>query len=583
MKHIIIIVSLVFSFVFFVVPVSAGTISNGDQDGVTDDYTGYIPADSSGSISNLGAGRIIYTVPRIVTNVPFSLDSITDSSGIDIGIGAGGGSVNVPITFSDAYTHYSGSIDRTFSIRLSFPNVVRGTYVTGNVSIPLYFVSHNSSSPVTFYQSDGMAWQYTSRQLTDYTKRYDLSLKTVSTDSMRCFLVNESSNNIYRLNIEFNDFLVPTGGDYASKISIDLNYHFDFSLTTAVTSFDSHDNYYCLISAVLLDIDPNNIAGLDANGFLNSPSFTYSNDYYTVFNAVKDGLNADWIANGVDYSSIIAQILSVLNQMKQADYDFRYVNFTAFSNSVLSFLGSMASDLSVLEDLSPIDYNNILNQINTKLQNIHGNVVNVRNLVTDVYNELVVIHNDIGDLNSWMAEIYQYISGYTFTYDVPDPDEGTISIEGYSQSIIGLIYAIASSFTGDNLLEGRDLNFDSLSSNTYDRWVDIISDALFRAFDGHVPAGSDALGLDIDSINLSESNLHLYEEGLWDRVYYVLDDGNFFATHSSAPASVVGTGDWFVAAINSIYGQLGIFTFVISTILLAGLFVVILGRIRQFN
>lgn len=582
MKKIIVIFSSLFLFFSFSVFVLAAPEDTYPDDGITDDFSLTL-----NPYSNLGSGNIVAVVPRVHSVVSYTLDSITDSDGISIGGSIGPGSVTIPISVSDAFFHFSGSVDVPLHFRFSFPNSMRNQHLTGFISIPLIFDS--GANWVTFY--DGNTVWASANSFRQFDARYSLEVLSDSTDSLMVNLHRSASSDQYYFNIYFQDFYLTGTTDNTAKLSFDLLYHFNFTMTSVFNTYTGSSNSLTLPNECILDINTSTISA-GAIARINGPGFHTSNDYYTIINALQNSERLSSMDQSLyDISNFLSDTYDLLeswNTMQSNVFqDFFTVDFPAFSNALLSAIGRISGGSST-------DYSSQLSSIITLLGALNSKCGTMEQWLSSIYSlidhlsdtsEEISSHSASIEANTeWLLEIYNMIDGITVYPPNPDSEDPGHDdyLELYSQPLIGLIYALACGFTGDNLGEG-DLFPDSLSENTFDRWVDIISTALIGAFDGFVPAGSDDLSEDIEVINQYETDFHTYEESLWTRVRTLLIDSDLFDRYSTAPSSVVSAGDWFVTSINYVFGSLGIFTFVISTVLLSGVFVVILGRIRQFT
>lgn len=217
-----------------------------------------------------------------------------------------------------------------------------------------------------------------------------------------------------------------------------------------------------------------------------------------------------------------------------------------FSSQVLTYLGSIESDSDTL-------------------------VSDISSILT----YFITLCDQTDQLETYLYNIYQVIDGTAHT------SSGSVSVQTY-RNLYTMLYAYVAGFTG----LGRStssLTPESISTATYNRWIQIIGDAIeskLNLANSNSAAVMTQYENDVDAVqNIGQAN-NTFEDQVWSDVSSRLDRIGLDATSSTVtlPAAV-----WFTSAVEYVWGRLGIFAFVISVTIVGGWVTIILGRINKYG
>lgn len=483
-------------------------------------------------------------VPNLNVVVPFDTNVI-DGESISVRLG----NVIVNPNLTNNTLSYSGSIDTDFPTYLSMPYVAN-TRITGDYSFYVVFASPN----VEAYSFDGRPFRVEGS--TDLSQRFSLYLDNpYIAEGVRVDLLPSNSNFGYRVTVHFEDYLT-TGTGVLALLDIPLRISYNFSFTAPLTPIlDANgvatNTYTQPLTAVLFPVRPtfnNNQANIN----IQLPQFYLSNEYYTLLSALN---NSD--LNDID--DILTQVRNLLTAWLGTN-DPLYISFPDFTQSLLTALGTLVSNSSV-------DYSSQLATIIGQLANIYANQLSIAQDVSDTESYCY-------DIAQYMNFLYTFVSGRHY---MDNPGSGAIE----ANNMYYLLYSLAVGLTGDYQFSVSGQRDPDMAQLTYDRWVEIIRDAIG---DGLTDA---SLRLDVAKVSSEESDYHAIEVSVWDDIFSVLDSHpgylTFWEAYMDAPSAIQGAGVWYVGQIEDLWERIGWITYIISTILIAGVLVLFLGKINQFK
>lgn len=427
---------------------------------------------------------------------------------------------------------YSFDATYTYVYTLTFPSAVKSQFLTGSWNIPFHI---NMTSH--FYVEPGSGGSITEVQpssFTDTTFRYDLSSNGVQSDGVSVFVNYSESASLsnYSCRIDFLDYFV-------SQTTLDIPITFHVQGTVLDNGNDSLGRQ---LSAYNVETTFTQTSSYSASGIVfNQPSFHQSTEYYTILQA----LNASNLAGAAASPALVQDILDLLEAWTE-DSNGVMVDFPYFSSQVLTYLGSIDSDTT--------------------------------DLVTDISSILsyfITLCDQTDQLESYLYDIYSVITSANHS------SAGDTGVQVY-RNLYSLLFAYVAGFTGLPR-SSSSLSPSSISTSTYNRWVEIISAAIESKLDlaNTVPAADlTQYAGDMSEVESVGAANHSSEVALWTDVS---QRANTILSGSAVPVALAHTQVWYVAAIQYIWDHLSLFSFVISVCLIGGWIVVIFGRINQFS
>lgn len=369
---------------------------------------------------------------------------------------------------------------------------------------------------------------------TDTTFRYDLSSNGVQSNGVSVFLdYNESaSNSNYACRIDFVDYFVAQ-----QTLDIPITFHVQGTVLD-----NGNDSLGRQLSAYNVETTfTQGSSYLNSGIVFNQPSFHLSTEYYTILQA----LNESNLAGAAASPALVQDILDLLEAWTQ-DSNGVMVDFPSFSSQVLTYLGSIESDSDALVS----DISSILTYFMT-------------------------LCDQTDQLETYLYNIYQVIDGTAHT------TSGSVSVQTY-RNLYTMLYAYVAGFTGLSR-STSSLTPESISTATYNRWIQIIGDAIeskLNLANSNSAAVMTQYENDVDAVqNIGQAN-NTFEDQVWSDVSSRLVRIGLDATSSTVtlPAAV-----WFTSAVEYVWGRLGIFAFVISVTIVGGWVTILLGRINKYG
>lgn len=486
-------------------------------------------------------------------NVPF------DTNVIQIGEDSVGtiymGNIGITANFTNNVLSYSGSWDTDFPTYVVMPNV--NQRITGDYS---FMIDLRRWQNNTYYNPNFEAYSFDNHPFvyqgaTDITQRIYLYLKDESPCEGVRINLQPASGFYYRVIIHFEDYLT-TGSGLFQELGIPLGIGCSFSFSAPLKPIvDSNGvvttKYTQPLTALLWPVRPT-ISNADATINLRAPQFYMSNEYYSLLYALN---NSD--LNDID--DILTQVRNLLSSWLGSN-DPLYISFPDFTQSLLTALGSLVSNTST-------DYSSQLATIIGQLANIYANQ-------QAIAYDVATTESYCYDISQYMNFLYSFISG---RHIMDNPGSGAIE----ANNMYYLLYSLAVGLTGDYQFSVSGQRDPDMAQLTYDRWVEIIRDAIGDSL-------TDAsLRLDVAKVSSEESDYHSIEVSVWDDIFEVLDSHpgylTFWEAYMDAPSAIQGAGVWYVGQIEDLWERIGWITYIISTILIAGVLVLFLGKINQFK
>lgn len=499
-------------------------------------------------------------------DVPFEWTYLTaDAFNSYISVGYGGSSVGVNglSSMQDFYYLYTGDYEHDMVCMVDLPDDWRGTVINGNVYFA--FSTKNGGGEAQFYQSDGVGWTPSGNDVVvDFSQRVDVSLGDCSSfpDSLTAMVYpNQVTDNMYQVQVNFENYYVPYYSPTTStRVIIPLNFHYTFTTALASESFSSYGSSTQPFSCVLYQFRPTFPPFEFSFGF-EPAKFILDNEYYTIAQALANNTALSKIyLNSIDIENYLHDVKTLLsNWLNVGQVD--YIDFPDFSQALLGALGSIAQNTSD-------DYTQDFSQILSYLANIYARQ---QQILTGVN----TASSYASSISSYMSMLYSWATDYSSLHYIND-DIGYDNTETLYNVIWGLTYAV----TGEPMLTYYD-NPPDLAVSTFNRWVQIIREAIGDSL-------TDAsLRLDVAKVSSEETAYHDIEVSVWDDIFDVLDSHpgylTFWEAYMDAPSAIQGAGVWYVGQIEDLWERIGWITYIISTILIAGVLVLFLGKINQFK